>query len=48
MVAPGIWNLDRSAHCFAVCAKVVAAARRKKRNFIGAPSFLNQQANFTA
>jgi hypothetical protein len=48
MVAPGIWNLDRSAHCFAVWAKVVAAARRKKIDFIGTPSFLEQQANFTA
>jgi hypothetical protein len=48
MVAPGIWNLDRSTHCFAVWAKVVAAARRKKIDFIGTPSFLEQQANFTA
>jgi hypothetical protein len=47
MVAPGIWNLDRSAHCFAVWAKLVAAARRKKIHFIGTPSFLEHQANFT-
>jgi hypothetical protein len=40
MVAPGIWNLDRSAHCFAVWAKVVATAKRKKTHFIGTPSFL--------
>jgi hypothetical protein len=48
MAAPGIWNRARSAHCFAVWATLVAAARRKKIHFIGTPSFLEQQADFKA